>query len=76
MLTDDVIDEELIRSGLARVDETGAFELKTTDPFRFADFDDPVRGLSARLAEKSERHGTFPRLLIETSRTKGKTRFF
>ena len=71
MLTDRVIDDELLRVGLAHVDDEGHFVVKKSEPFRFAEFVAPVEGLNPRMTEKSERMGKYPRLLIETSRTKG-----
>jgi len=72
MLTDKAIDDELLRAGLAHVDDEGHFVVHKSDPFRFTEFVTPIEGLNPRLAEKSERIGSYPRLLIETSRTKGK----
>ena len=60
-----------VRSGFAEIEESGTTVLKKTDEFRFADYHETYHGLNERLAEKIERHGTFPKLLMETSRTKG-----
>jgi hypothetical protein len=41
MLTDEVIDDELVRTGVAVVDEHG-FSLKIAENLRFAEYDEPV----------------------------------